>query len=125
MMKENIIRRYTELADPTGAYQDADCLMGYNDICIAEAMVEIVKWFADGKNPSMKCHNMNAAMKGMIDSYRINELRWKNTGNFHYMRSLDIDSLWMSEAGLEEFDDYVMNHTNLAKECVRREQKKM
>lgn len=125
MMKENVIRRYTELADPTGAYQDTDCLMGYNDICIAEAMVEIVKWFADGENPGMKCHGMNAAMKGMLDAYMIDDLNWKPTEDFRYIRSLDIDSLQMSLSGLEDLDDYVMNHTNLAKECMRRERKKM
>lgn len=124
MMTENVVKRYTDLADPTGAYQDADCVMGYDDICIAEAMVDIVKWFSDD-NPGMKCHSMNAAMKNIIDAYRINELHWAVTEDFRYMRSLDIDSLWMSEAGLEEFDEYVMTHTALAEECVRRERKRM
>lgn len=125
MLTENMVKRYTELADPTGAYQDADCEMGYDDICIAEEMIDIVKWFCDGVNPGMDCHNMNASMKGIIDAYRINELNWKHTKDFRYMRSLDIDSLWMSEAGLEEFDEYVMTHTKLAVECVRRERKRM
>ena len=124
MMKENIIRRYTELADPTGAYQDKDCLMGYSDIRIAEAMVDIVEWFA-ADNPGMKCHSMNSYMKGMLDAYMIEELGWKPTEDFRYMRSLDIDSLWMTEAGLEDFDYFIMTHTNLSRELVRRERKKV
>lgn len=123
MIKENVVKRYTDLANPIGAYQDKDCVMGYDDICIAEAMIDIVKWFGDGVNPGMDCHNMNASMKAIIDAYRIDEMNWNTTADFGYMRSLDIDSLWMSEEGLKEFDEYVMTHTNLMKECVRRERK--
>ena len=124
MMKENVIRRYTELADPTGDYQDKDCLMEYRDMRIAEAMIDIVKWFTDN-NPGMKCHNMNNYMKGMINTYMIEELHWNPTEDFRYMRSLDIDTLWMTEKGLEDFDYFIMTHTNLSKELVRRERKKM
>lgn len=123
MTNENIIKRYTELADPTGAYQDNDCLMEYSDICIAEAMVNIAEWFT-GDNPRMKCHSMNSYMKGMLNAYMIEELRWGPTEDFRYIRSLDIDSLWMTQAGLEDFDYFIMTHTNLSRELVRRERKK-
>ena len=88
MIKENMIKRYKELADPTGAYQDKDCVMGYDDIRIAEAMIDIVKWFSDGINPGMDCHNMNASMKGVIDAYRINEMNWNNTMDFQLIQAL-------------------------------------
>ena len=122
MIRENMIRRYKELADPTGKYQDADSIMTYADICIAEEMVKIVDWFTSN-NPGMDCHEMNQYMKGLIDCYRIEKLNWGCTEDFSYMRSLDIDSLWMTETGLEDFDYYVMMHTNLFKELIRRERK--